>query len=458
MAKKVYIKTYGCQMNVYDSDRMTGVLAPLGYVTTESPQDADLVILNTCHIREKAEQKVYSELGRLNIIKREKKEAGLNYTIAVAGCVAQAEGDEILRQAPYVSMVFGPQSYHQLPEMIAQLKRSEDPTKGPGRGIVNVEFPIDDKFDALPMPLKTASTAFLSIQEGCDKFCKFCVVPYTRGAEYSRPVEKVLHEAKHLVDLGAKEITLLGQNVNAYHGEYNDDVWSLARLLEELSALNGLERIRYTTSHPRDVTDDLIRVHADLPKVMPFIHLPVQSGSDKILRDMNRKHDSAFYLDLIDRLRYARPDIAFSSDFIVGYPGETDQDFEATLKLVETVQYAQAYSFMYSPRPGTPAAAMELQVPEEVKTERLQRLQNLIMDQQLTFNQSFVDKIELVLFDRIGRRSGQIIGKTSYMQSVPMVAPERLVGQILPVKISSVTASSLQGEIVTGEYETHKIA
>ncbi|CAO5679193.1 MAG: tRNA-2-methylthio-N(6)-dimethylallyladenosine synthase [Holosporales bacterium] len=445
-------------MNVYDSDRMTGVLAPLGYATTESAQDADLVILNTCHIREKAEQKVYSELGRMNMIKQEKKEAGIDYTIAVAGCVAQAEGDEILRQAPYVSMVFGPQSYHQLPEMIAQLERSKDSKKGPGRGIVNVDFPIEDKFDALPMPEKTASTAFLSIQEGCDKFCKFCVVPYTRGAEYSRPVEKILKEARHLVELGAKEITLLGQNVNAYHGEHTDGTWSLARLLEALSAFDGLERIRYTTSHPRDVTDDLILAHADLPKVMPFIHLPVQSGSNKILKDMNRKHDRDFYFDIIDRFRAKRPDITFSSDFIVGYPGETEEDFLQTMDLVERVQYGQAYSFMYSPRPGTPAAAMELQVPDDVKAERLQRLQNLIMDQQLTFNKSFVDKIELVLFDRIGNRPGQIIGKTPYMQSVPIEAPARLVGQILPVKISSVTASSLKGEIQTGEFETQKTA
>ncbi|CAO4845033.1 MAG: tRNA-2-methylthio-N(6)-dimethylallyladenosine synthase [Holosporales bacterium] len=458
MAKKVYIKTYGCQMNVYDSDRMTGVLAPLGYATTESAQDADLVILNTCHIREKAEQKVYSELGRMNMIKQEKKEAGIDYTIAVAGCVAQAEGDEILRQAPYVSMVFGPQSYHQLPEMIAQLERSKDCKKGPGRGIVNVDFPIEAKFDALPMPEKTTSCAFLSIQEGCDKFCKFCVVPYTRGAEYSRPVEKILKEARHLVELGAKEITLLGQNVNAYHGEHTDGIWSLARLLEVLSAFDGLERIRYTTSHPRDVTDDLILAHADLPKVMPFIHLPVQSGSNKILKDMNRKHDRDFYFDIIDRFRAKRPDITFSSDFIVGYPGETEEDFLQTMDLVERVQYGQAYSFMYSPRPGTPAAAMELQVPEDVKAERLQRLQNLIMDQQLTFNQSFVDKIELVLFDRIGNRPGQIIGKTPYMQSVPIEAPARLVGQILPVKILSVTASSLKGEIQTGEFETQQSA
>lgn len=445
-------------MNVYDSDRMAGVLAPLGYATTESAQDADLVILNTCHIREKAEQKVYSELGRMNMIKQEKKTAGTDYTIAVAGCVAQAEGDEILRQAPYVSMVFGPQSYHQLPEMIAQLERSKDAKKGPGRGIVNVDFPTEDKFDALPMPEKTSSCAFLSIQEGCDKFCKFCVVPYTRGAEYSRPVEKILKEAKHLVGLGAKEITLLGQNVNAYHGEHTDGTWSLARLLEALSAFDGLERIRYTTSHPRDVTDDLILAHGDLPKVMPFIHLPVQSGSNKILKEMNRKHDRDFYFDIIDRLRNKRPDIAFSSDFIVGYPGETEEDFLQTMELVERVQYAQAYSFMYSPRPGTPAAAMELQVPEDVKAERLQRLQNLIMDQQLTFNQSFIDKIELVLFDRIGNRPGQIIGKTPYMQSVPIEAPARLVGQILPVKFSSVTASSLKGEIQTGEFETQKTA
>ncbi|CAO5682569.1 MAG: tRNA-2-methylthio-N(6)-dimethylallyladenosine synthase [Holosporales bacterium] len=435
-------------MNVYDSDRMRDVLAPLGYAPTEILEDADLAILNTCHIREKAEQKVHSDLGRFNLIKREKQKNGQDLTIAVAGCVAQAEGSEILKQAPYVSLVFGPQTYHQLPEMIAQMMRSNDKKDGPGRGIVNIDFPIEDKFDALPLPEKSPVSAFLSIQEGCDKFCKFCVVPYTRGAEYSRPVDKILDEAKKLVDLGAIEITLLGQNVNAYHGEHETGTWSLARLLEELSKINGLKRLRYTTSHPRDITNDLIDAHASIDILMPYLHLPVQSGSNKILKEMNRRHDREFYFDIIERFRKARPDIAFSSDFIVGYPGETDQDFKDTLDLVAHVNYAQAYSFAYSKRPGTPAALMELQVPEELKAERLQELQSLLLSQQLTFNQSFVGTLQLVLFDRIGKKEGQVIGKTPYMQSVPMDAPQRFVGQLVSVQIQSATASSLKGDIV----------
>jgi tRNA-2-methylthio-N6-dimethylallyladenosine synthase len=435
-------------MNVYDSGRMADLLTPLGYEQTESVDDADLAILNTCHIREKAEQKVYSDLGRFNLVKKNKETKGQDLTIAVAGCVAQAEGDEIIRQAPYVNMVFGPQTYHQLPQMIAELERSKNTKKGPGRGIVNVDFASDDKFDSLPLPERSPSSAFLSIQEGCDKFCKFCVVPYTRGAEYSRPVEKILNEARKLVDLGAIEITLLGQNVNAYHGESQNGTWSLARLLEELSTIEGLHRLRYTTSHPRDMTNDLIEAHGSLPKLMPYLHLPVQSGSDKVLKDMNRKHDAAFYLDIIEKLRKKRSDIAFSSDFIVGYPGETDKDFEETLKLVEKVQYAQAYSFAYSKRPGTPAAAMELQVPDEAKAERLAILQKLLLSQQLTFNQSTVGTIQLVHFDRVGKRPGQIIGKTAYMQSVPLDASSDLVGKLLHVEVENATASSLKGKLL----------
>lgn len=431
-------------MNVYDSDRMADLLAPLGYEKTEIPDDADLAILNTCHIREKAEQKVFSDLGRLNLIKKKKDDL----TIAVAGCVAQAEGAEIVRQAPYVSMVFGPQTYHQLPQMIAELKRKQEAdVKGPGRGIVNTEFPSDSKFDSLILPQKTPVSSFLSIQEGCDKFCKFCVVPYTRGAEYSRPFEKIIDEAKAIVELGAKEITLLGQNVNAYHGEdTKGHEKSLADLLVKLSEISGLERLRYTTSHPRDMTQDLIDVHGALPKLMPFLHLPVQSGSNKVLDAMNRKHTREFYFDIMERLRKARPDIAFSSDFIVGYPAETEQDFEDTLDLVRQVFYAQCYSFKYSQRPGTPAAAHELQVPEEVKDERLQRLQKLLSEQQLTFNQSKVGTLQLVLLDRTGKKEGQLLGKSPYMQSV--IVENAAIGDVVEVDISKASASSLSGSIL----------
>lgn len=434
-------------MNVYDSSRMVDLLKPLGYELTEHPEEADLAILNTCHIREKAEQKVYSDLGRLNLLKKTHQKNNLK--IAVAGCVAQAEGKEIIRQAPYVNMVVGPQSYHQLPEMIAHLKRQEDSNQGPGKGIVNTDFPVDDKFDSLPIPEKSPANAFLSIQEGCDKFCKFCVVPYTRGAEFSRPVQKVLDEAKKLVDGGAKEITLLGQNVTAYHGDFQGNAWSIARLLEKLSSISGLQRLRYTTSHPCDTMDDLIEAHGSIEKLMPFLHLPVQSGSDRILKEMNRKHTAAEYIEIIQRFRKAQPLMEFSSDFIVGFPGETEKDFEDTLELVKSIKYAQAYSFMYSQRPGTPAALMELQVPENVKAERLKRLQELLASQQLTFNQSIVGTIQNVLFEKKGNKPGQLIGKTPYMQSVVIEAPERLLGQILPIKILHATQNSVRGEVVT---------
>lgn len=436
-------------MNVYDSSRMEHLLAPLGYETTDVIEEANLAILNTCHIREKAEQKVYSDLGRLNIVKREKKKNGSDLTIAVAGCVAQAEGREIMRQAPYVSMVFGPQNYHQLPEMIAQLKREQDKGKKKGRGIVSTSFPVEDKFDYLPVPEKSPSSAFLSIQEGCDKFCKFCVVPYTRGAEYSRPVQKVLDEAKKLVDGGAKEITLLGQNVTAYHGVHKGATWSIAKIIEALANFSALYRIRYTTSHPRDTLDELIAAHADIPKLMPYLHLPVQSGSDHILKEMNRKHTAEDYFILIERFKKAQPLMAFSSDFIVGFPGESEKDFEKTLELVEKVGFAQAYSFMYSERPGTPAALMELQVQHDEKSKRLQHLQNLLGFQQLRFNQSKIGTIQEVLFERHGNKPGQLLGKSVYMQSVIIDAPDRLLGQILPVEITHATTSSLKGEVVT---------
>lgn len=447
-------------MNVYDSERMADILIPLGYVLTNIPDDADMVILNTCHIREKAEQKVFSDLGRLRDKRDERRALGADMVIAVGGCVAQAEGAEIIRQAPYVDIVFGPQTYHRLPEMVAKATRAADKTRKPGQkkglGIVDVDFPAESKFDHLPQTIESRATAFLSIQEGCDKFCTFCVVPYTRGAEYSRPGAEILVEAKHLISLGAKEITLLGQNVNAYHGEAPRGVhtesaeWGLGRLIRELADL-GVERIRYTTSHPRDMDQSLIDAHRDVPALMPFLHLPVQSGSDRILEAMNRKHTAQTYFDIIDRLRAARPDIGLSSDFIVGFPGESDKDFEETLDLVRRVNYAQSYSFKYSIRPGTPAGAMEDQVTEEVKANRLQQLQDLLNEQQLAFNKKTVGTIQPVLLDRRGRQEGQFIGRSPYMQSVVVFASTRLFGQVIDVYVDEAHPNSVTGSIVTGE-------
>lgn len=423
MAKTLHIKNYGCQMNVYDALRMSDVLAPLGYRHVDAPEDADLVILNTCHIREKAAEKVYSELGRLRALKQDRAEGGsperTPMMIGVAGCVAQAEGAEMVRRAPYVDLVFGPQTYHRLPEMVARATRETSDRTGPGRGIIDTDFPVEPKFDFLPDAASQGASAFLTIQEGCDRFCAFCVVPYTRGAEYSRPAADVIAEARQLVDGGAREITLLGQNVNAYHGSSpSGGEWRLAALAAELAEIDGLERIRYTTSHPRDMTPDLIAAHGDIGALMPYLHLPVQSGSDSILAAMNRQHTAADYLKIIDALRAARPDIALSSDFIVGHPGETDADFEATLDLIRTVDYAQAYSFKYSPRPGTPAAAMEDAVPEEVKSERLARLQALLNAQQISFNETFVGRSLPVLLDRPGRGDTQCAGRSPWMHSV----------------------------------------
>jgi tRNA-2-methylthio-N6-dimethylallyladenosine synthase len=450
--KKLYIKTYGCQMNVYDSERMADILTPLGYVLTDRPEDADLAILNTCHIREKAEQKVFSDLGRLRDKREERRAQGLDMIIAVGGCVAQAEGAEIMRQAPYVDIVFGPQTYHRLPEMIAKALRAVDKTKKKGRGIVDVDFPVESKFDHLPQTTESRVTAYLSIQEGCDKFCTFCVVPYTRGAEYSRPVGEVLKEAQHLLSLGAKEITLLGQNVNAYHGQapQGSHEWGLGRLIRELADL-GVGRIRYTTSHPRDMDQDLIEAHRDVPALMPFLHLPVQSGSDRILEAMNRKHTAETYRRIIDRLREICPSIALSSDFIVGFPGETDQDFEETLNLIRYVEYAQSYSFKYSIRPGTPAGALELQVPEDIKAHRLQILQGLINDQQLAFNQKTIGTIQSVLLDRQGRQEGQLIGRSPFMQSVIVDAAPRLFGEVVDVRIDQAHPNSVSGSVSTQE-------
>lgn len=447
--KKLFIKTWGCQMNVYDSNRMADVLFGLGYKSVDSPEDADMIILNTCHIREKATEKVFSELGRLRKHKEKKEKQGGQMLMAVAGCVAQAEGDFILERANYVDMVFGPQTYHELPEMVAKATGAYGSAR-----IVNTEFPDHDKFDFLPEEQQNApASAFLSIQEGCDKFCTFCVVPYTRGAEYSRPVQSLVDEAKRLVDKGTLEITLLGQNVNAYHGEGPDGhIWGLGGLIREMARIEGLERIRYTTSHPRDMDEDLIAAHGEVDKLMPFLHLPVQSGSDKILKAMNRKHTRDRYFDIIDDLRKARPDIAFSSDFIVAFPGESNQDFEDTMDLVRRVNYASCYSFIFSARPGTPAANMQNLVRPDVASERLARLQALLNEQQQKFNEACEGLTLPVLFERTGKKEGQLQGRSPYNQAVNVTGNARLIGSIADVKIAKGHAKSLTGEIVTGTH------
>lgn len=440
-------------MNVYDAIRMKDVLAPLGYRVVDGPEQADLVILNTCHIREKAAEKVYSELGRLRLLKQDRDTTGAPMIIGVAGCVAQAEGAEMVRRAPYVDLVFGPQTYHRLPEMVARAVREADTGHGPGRGIIDTEFPAESKFDSLPDVTSQGPAAFLTIQEGCDRFCAFCVVPYTRGAEYSRPVADVVAEARQLVAAGAREITLLGQNVNAYHGASpGGGEWRLAALAAELADIAGLDRIRYTTSHPRDMTPDLIAAHGENRALMPFLHLPVQSGSDSILAAMNRQHTAADYLAIIEDLRAARPDIALSSDFIVGHPGETDADFEATLGLIGAVGYAQAYSFKYSPRPGTPAAAMEDAVPEDVKSVRLARLQDLVNHQQIAFNETFIGRTVPVLLDRRGRSATQLAGRSPWMHAVHVdfadtVAAEKAYGSTVDVRILSAHPNSLAASL-----------
>lgn len=437
-------------MNVYDSARMADVMAPHGYASSASPEGADLIILNTCHIREKATEKVYSELGRLRLLKAAAAREGRRVLIGVAGCVAQAEGEEIVRRAPTVDLVFGPQTYHRLPELVA---RAAERGRSGGPGVVDTEFPTEDKFDYLPEEAGSQGpSAFLSIQEGCDKFCTFCVVPYTRGAEFSRPVDAIIAEATRLVAGGALEITLLGQNVNAYHGVGLDGRnWGLGALLCRLAEVDGLERLRYTTSHPRDVDDALIEVHRDVPAVMPYLHLPVQSGADRMLSAMNRKHTADDYRRVVDRLRAARPDLALSSDFIIGFPGETDADFVETLRLVRDIEYVQAYSFKYSPRPGTPAAALDDQVPETVKADRLEALQQLLNAQQLAFNQASVGRVQAVLFERHGTRDGQLVGRGPWMQAVHVQAPERLLGRLVPVHIDAGRANSLAGTVVTDQ-------
>jgi tRNA-2-methylthio-N6-dimethylallyladenosine synthase len=443
--RKLHVKSYGCQMNVYDSRRMADTLAPEGYEETARPEDADLLILNTCHIREKAAEKVYSELGRVRKLKADAAREGRPLLVAVAGCVAQAEGEEIIRRAPIVDLVFGPQSYHRLPELVARAEQN--------RGVVDTEFPPEDKFDHLAQPTRQAIrargvTAFLTVQEGCDKFCTFCVVPYTRGAEISRPAAKIIAEAEHLAAAGVREITLIGQNVNAYHGEGPDGrTWSLGRLLHRLAGIPGVARLRYTTSHPRDMDDALVAAHRDLDVLMPQLHLPVQSGSDRVLAAMNRRHTRADYLATIARLRAAAPHMAFSSDFIVGFPGEREEDFDDTLRIVDEVGYAGAFSFKYSPRPGTPAAESADQVPEGVKAERLQRLQDAIDRHQAAFNRGCVGRTFDVLFEKPGRLTGQIVGRSPYLQPVQVVAPESLIGSIAAVTITGTGANSLFGAI-----------
>jgi tRNA-2-methylthio-N6-dimethylallyladenosine synthase len=440
MDKRAFIKSYGCQMNVYDSARMADVLAGCGYGKAATAEDADLVILNTCHIREKAAEKVYSELGRLRVLQETRRREGRPLRLGVAGCVAQAEGEEMLRRAPFVDLVVGPQAYHHLPDLLTRGRR------------IDIEFPAEPKFDYLPAPRTDgAVSAFLTVQEGCDKFCSFCVVPYTRGAEYSRPAADVIAEARRLVAGGAREIVLLGQNVNAYHGPApdGDADWGLGQLARALAKIEGVLRIRYTTSHPRDMDDALIDAHGDLPELMPFVHLPVQSGSDRVLAAMNRRHRVEDYLAIIERLRAARPDIALSSDFIVGYPGESDADFEATLDLVRQVRFAQAYTFKYSPRPGTPAAAEDDQVSETVKDGRIAALQDLLITQQCAFNDETVGRTVPVLFEREGRQPGQVKGRSPWMQAVHVAVDDAaaLAGCIADVEIVAAKANSLAGRL-----------
>jgi tRNA-2-methylthio-N6-dimethylallyladenosine synthase len=442
--KKVHIKTYGCQMNVYDSTRMEEILAGEGYGTTATPEEADLVILNTCHIREKAAEKVYSELGKLRDMKRARGLRDSKMVIAVAGCVAQAEGEEIARRAKGVDLVFGPQTFHRLPDYLAQHEAT-------GNVVVETEFPAEEKFDALARRKATGHgvAAYLTVQEGCDKFCSFCVVPYTRGAEFSRPVAQVLAEARTLAAAGVREITLLGQNVNAYRGEADGSTTSLARLVAELSSINGIERIRYTTSHYNDMRDDLIDAHATNPKLMPYLHLPIQAGSDRILKAMNRGHKASDYIKMIARVRQARPDIAISGDFIVGFPGETEADFQDTVAVVKEVGYASAYSFKYSARPGTPAAELRAQVPDSEKLDRLHRLQAVLAEQQQAFNRGCVGRILSVLLEKPGRQKGQMIGRSPYLQSVHLELPEGSPGQLVEARILAVGPNSLSGQYVT---------
>jgi len=446
--RKVHIKSFGCQMNVYDSYRMADTLAPEGFAETPAVEDADLVILNTCHIREKAADKVYSELGRLRVLKANAAREGRRVTVAVAGCVAQAEGAEIIRRAPVVDLVVGPQSYHRLPALLVRAEQE--------RGVIDTEFPVEDKFAALAPPSRRATrargiSAFVTVQEGCDKFCAFCVVPYTRGAELSRPVADIAAEVARLTDAGVREVTLIGQNVNAYHGEGPDGrSWTLGRLLAHIAEVPGIARLRYTTSHPCDMDDNLVAAHRDLPSLMPLLHLPVQSGSDRILAAMNRRHTRADYLAALARMRAARPDMAFTSDFIVGFPGESAEDFAATLSLVDEVGFAGAFTFKYSARPGTPAADMADQIPEGVKSERLHRLLERIDHHQAAFNARWVGRTVDVLFEKAGRHAGQIVGRSPYLQPVHIRGPADMIGNVSAVTVTEINGYSLLGIPVTG--------
>mgnify|MGYP002986046379 CR=1 FL=1 len=439
MVKKYYIKTFGCQMNVYDSQRIAAILKNLGYEEAPTPKAADLIIFNTCHIREKAAEKVFSDLGRINLIKQERAEDGKDTVIGVVGCVVQAEDSEIAKRAPFVDFATGPLTYHRLPEILSRVARK--------RG--NTEFPAVAKFDSLPENRAEGGLSYLAIQEGCNNFCTYCVVPYTRGVEYSRPVASVLREARRLVETGSVEINLLGQNVNSYHGEdENGRERNLAYLLRRIAEIDGLQRIRYTTSYPADVDDDLIACHRDLKKLMPYLHLPIQSGSDRILRAMNRRHNSSDYLRIVEKLQQANPALRMSSDFIVGFPGETDEDFRATLDVVDRVKYIQAFSFKYSRRPGTPAAVMNGQVEEKVKKERLEILQNLLFSYQLKFNKECLGKIMPVLFETRGRHAGQLIGRTPYMQNLHAKLDKEKLNKIINVRVTEATTNSLSGEPV----------
>jgi tRNA-2-methylthio-N6-dimethylallyladenosine synthase len=448
--RRLHIKSFGCQMNVYDSRRMADTLAPEGFAETARPEDADLLILNTCHIREKAAEKIFSELGRVRALKDSAQREGRQMLVAVAGCVAQAEGAEIARRASVVDLIVGPQSIHRLPALLK--------LAGRGRAIVDTEFPVEDKFDHLAAPSRAATrargvTAFVTVQEGCDKFCTFCVVPYTRGSEVSRPATKIVAEVERLADAGVAEVTLIGQNVNAYHGAGHDGSdWTLARLIERVAEVPGIARIRYTTSHPREMGEDLIAAHRDLPALMPYLHLPMQSGSDSVLEAMNRRHCAGEYLRIVDKVRAARPDIALSSDFIVGFPGERDEDFAATLELVRTVGFAQAYSFKYSPRPGTPAATADDQVAEPAKAERLSRLQALLDGQQKAFNQACLGRTLDVLFEKPGRLPGQLVGRSPYLQPVNVMAPTSSIGSVAPVRVVGIGPNSLFGELAAPTY------
>tara|TARA_B100000214_G_scaffold174023_1_gene125128 strand:+ start:123 stop:1448 length:1326 start_codon:yes stop_codon:yes gene_type:complete len=437
--KKIYIKTYGCQMNVYDSERMYELMKPHGYRISENYEDSDLIILNTCHIREKAAEKIYSELGRIVPFKEDSNKRGKQLNIVVAGCVAQAEGKEIIKRQPMVDVVVGPQTYHRLPEILNRLSNKS-------RKIIDTDFPIENKFDELKkIRTNKNPVAFLSIQEGCDKFCSFCVVPYTRGAEYSRPVLDIISEAKNLIQQGAKEICLLGQNVNAYHGDYRGRTLSLDELIKEVANLSGITRIRYMTSHPVDMTEGLIDAHGKVDKLMPYIHLPVQSGDNNVLKSMNRKYSAENYMKIIDKLKNVREDMAFSSDFIVGFPGETKQAFNNTLKLVHDVNYCQAYSFKYSRRPGTPGSILQGQVSEEIKTERLAELQGILNEQQLNFNRKFIGQKFDVLLERNGKKDDQLVGKSPYMQAVHVIAKDHKIGDIIKTHILDADKNSLEG-------------